>query len=311
MLLLTALLLFAFASHAAAQPPEARPSLAQLLAGVPVLSPEEQGIEQFSVSYEVINPEQGRLWGEVRWKRGAPPQLYVATDSQKIPVLLIADRQSMYFDLAGQRIVTLDQSAPHLQMRNKGHSVSYEFSIEPAAERLSRSDVLIDLTSFVQAKTDNQVLGQDANGNWRYQSTSPSGNSIQIVTFDRAVPHTVREIVISEIETGDIGLRIHDIRLNEQCNDKPWLRFPAVDEFPAGLSIVPVRRDRLNIGLQLAIGWNEMIDRLTLTHLAIDDKQRRVPPLSYSEEQWKGMERTKKQYGPQLRQLIGIRETPQ
>ncbi|QDU73112.1 hypothetical protein Pan97_00790 [Bremerella volcania] len=305
MLLCTALLFFSLASHSAAQPP----TIEQLLAGVPVLSTEEKGLDQFSFSYETIYLQHGRLWGDFRWKRGEPPQLYVSADQQKNPVLFAADKRSMYVDLAEQRVVTLDQSRPRLRLRNKYQSISYECSIEPSNQRLSRFDIQIDLPSIVQLQVHNPVLGEDANGNWRYQSTSWSGKSIMIVTFDRQAPYTMREVVISDIETGDIRLRIHDIRLNDECNE-PWLRFPPLEALPDGLAIVPMNRSQLNVGMQLALGWNKMIQVLTITHMAVDDPALRGPPLAHTEQEWKVMQQTKQHYGPQLRHLIGIRGVP-
>lgn len=309
-LLCAALLFFYLASQSTAQPTAAEPTLQQLLARVSVLSPEEQGIDQFSFSYKTTYLNQGRLWGEFRWKRGMPPQHYLSADSRRSPMLLVADQQAMYFDLAQQRIITMDQSCPYLRLRNKGQSLSYEFSIEPYDTRLSRQAIQIDLPSFVQVPTHNRVLGNDSHGNWRYQSTSPSGNSIQIATFDSEPPHTLREIVISDIVTGEVGLRIHDIRLNDQCN-APWLRFPTADALPDGLAVVPMKREQLNVGMQLAIGWNKMIETITTVHMAVENEALRAPPLNVTPDQWKRMEQTKQRFGPQLRELIGIGEPPQ
>ncbi len=304
MLLCTALL-FCFAAESEAQPPaaqapEAQPTLEQLLAGVPVLSPEVPWIDQFSFSYVVlVQKELFPVRGAFRWKRGVPTQMWVATDAQRTPFLFSTDKQAMYFDIANQRLVTLDRSQPVLQLAATPEFLRYESSIEEYASQLSQKEVKIDLRSIVCAKVNNRLLRQDSHGNWRYQSTSPSGNSIMVVTFDGQAPHTVREIEVTDIASGTLGLRISDIRLNDECT-QPWLRFPKTDTLPEGLPVVPIRRDRLNMGMQLAIGWNEMTENLASTHMAVDHAPLATQPDS-------AMKQTKQKYGPRLKDLIGIR----
>ncbi|MHC2068784.1 hypothetical protein ACYFX5_15055 [Bremerella sp. T1] len=291
-----------------AESPERPPRLEDLLAGVPVLSPESEGIEQFSLTLESPFQEKGLVRCAFRWQRNEPMQLYLSADPQQLPIWLAADHQLMMFDLENQQVVLVRDTQPSLTLKVTTRAWQCRFGVEDRQESVTQADVSIDLPSFFSSESGDPKIEEDDHGNWRYESLSLSGKSKLSATFDRESPYSVRDIKIENVESGKTLLRVHDICVNEECT-QPWLRFPPIDTLPEQLDVLTIPERNFNTGFQIALRWKRMVQLILITQMAASNKSLRLPPLNFSELEWQAMEQTKQHFGPRLRYLIGLRES--
>lgn len=280
--------------------PDERPSIEQLFAGVPVISPEVEGIQQFSYSFDFAAGESTVLRGHYYWKRGEPAGLYFSTEQQEAPAWFVAEETAMLFDIAQQEIVLIRKAHPYVQFGVKEEKVSLTYGFEVGKEETNPS---LEVQKFLGILADEKSLTRSAADEWVVQALSDTGKTSWKMTFAPQSPHALREITSHAAQGNEkLALRFHHIRVN-QPPLTPWPRMPPSDAWPEGLA---VNEHRSSNG-ETRSDWPQYALRILATHMAIDDESIRAPAWSRNLD-WQQIRQIRDHFGPQLRHLIGFRE---
>ncbi|WDI42120.1 hypothetical protein [Bremerella sp. P1] len=277
-----------------------KPSIEQLFAGTPVISPKVEDIQQFSFSFEITANEATVLRGHYYWQRGEPGGFYFSTDEHEAPVWFVANETAMLFDIVEQELALIPHAQPFVKFGIEGDRVSFNYGIEFVDHE---EITTLNIQSFSKTLAESQSLTRNGAGNWVVQADSSTGKSVWKMTFAARPPYAPREIV-SHTRQGDknIAMRFTHIRVNEPP-DNPWPQMPLKDQWPDGLT----PRNAPSADGEDTSDWISRAFRILTTHMAIDNEAIRNPVLR-GNLNWDQIRQIRDHYGPRLRHLIGFHE---
>jgi len=299
---LSTLLLLGFVGGTSqAAEPNDKPSVEQLFAGVPMISAETDGIDQFSFSFEITAENSILFKGSYYWRHSESPRFCFSAEQHGTPVWFVADETIMLFDIVEQELILVNQAHPSVQFGVEENKVSFKYGLEFNQREAKTS---IDVESFLDPMAKDQSLRQNAIGEWIYEAVSSTGKSECQVIFSEKPPFTPREISSRGTRNEKkSSTRFFNIRVN-QSPETPWPGMPPQDAWPQGLDISVLDFS------ENAVSFQSRAFRVLATHMAIKDESLRSDALNRNLD-WEQIRKIRDHFGPQLRHVIGFRDSPE
>jgi len=167
-----ALILAILAQAAAAE----EVTIDELLAKVPVLSPDNEELECFrltGVLPTAVRDFPVRL--EMSWSRPNRIHAFYQCPASRIPFAFFADNQMMLLDPAEGSIKLGNEFVPNIEVRVKTESIAVGCGMR--ANHPEGAKVLIDLPSFLRGGNEPGTLTQKSATRWQLTQVSVTKNS--------------------------------------------------------------------------------------------------------------------------------------
>jgi hypothetical protein len=301
--------LAAAAPSRAAEPAAEEVTAESLIAGIPVLSPENQELKSYRFVCDLLSLSDGlAISMDLAWARPDRLRCVVTTGDDAFPVACFANRDGFIFDAADGSVLI-----------QKGGLAGISCSLS-TAEDLSKWLYLkfgwcfgskyrfipsrLDFPGVFGSEQVSKKLSRHESGAWVLDMQSKQSHGVAV--FNQRPPHSLvdfKNIVID----ADFAFRFRSIQIN-QTNSLASQRFPNQSEFPPGLQVRDCRQLLIEITGNLdreqqEKAINDRMYEVMRVQGAIHDPKIRLK-MNKDEEFWRQAEKNYKIYGPALRELV-------
>lgn len=300
-----ATLLFPLAtSIATAQGLVRTPTVQELVASIPRLSPHNPEIQNMRFTLEAWLSDESKypLRCDVQWSRDQPGGMLMSSSPWQTPTLFISQNRGLYFQIASHKITHLKDTQPRLVLRRSEDSINFKFGNKSTDSSLG---IEIDLASLVNLRAGRPAVEIDANGNWVVKTISSTGGGDVTIVFDRNPPHTLRTFELRSLSTGSRQFLLHNVSINDKTLP-PWPLMPDDNVFPKNFVVQKEalsKEDEKNVKavmdatieytLSMAIQFGTEISSMRENELL-------------KQVDWNAIEKSHKESGPVLRQALGF-----
>ncbi|PQO33069.1 hypothetical protein [Blastopirellula marina] len=277
------------------------PTLRELIDGVPILTPKTKSLERFHLKM-ACRSENSALsqMVEMCWVRDEWSGMFITWSQHGTPLVFTSQGRGFQFDTLGRRVLLHRGDA--FMLTGKVHEENFQLGYSVSSEA-KKEPVLFDLPSLVKVRSVTAKVDQDEAGDWRVSAISDTGRCRVILVFDRESPYALNRYESYSLISGQRLARL-ELSLNKNFPNA-WPKFPADNEFPAGLE---VRKMDLDFEKEDVSGKvTKIMDVMTymMAQVGIHMKDIRESELM-ADQDWNAIEATDREFGPKLRRAIGF-----
>lgn len=286
------MLLFLDTTVSTPQPVE-KPTIAALLEGVPVISNENEDLDQFQFTLEtILTPELNYVLQAV-WAEPDHFGLCISVGEQRTPAAFLSQDKSMLFDLTSRSALIYDDAKPWFVLRAGDKNMEFTYSVLTSM----KAKISVDLPSFLRTAQAHGELTRTRSGDWQLTCFSPSGESKVVATFEDTDGFPIRELEIRSAAEDILKFAFRNIAVNEDA-DVHWPEFPAAEAIPEGISVLRIADMKLNPGQSLLL-------QTLAAFAAVQNPQWRNPAI-FQDVDWDDAAIANDELGPRLRDLLNV-----
>lgn len=292
-------ILMAFTSIRAAEPAEEEVTAESLIAGIPVLSPENEELTNFELTIESKYQAKQPLKGHIAWSR--PNNCWATLSACKAgyPCVFFAQNKVAAFDATTASVLILKDSG--LNFRWFCEKEEWKLSLGFNKKKQTES-ILIDIPSHFDCATLNSVITPRPNGGWRVEVISKSGESKSVLLFGSAPRYAIEQFRFTSKNDGDpLRVVLKDITFDSPTSSASAC-FPKNADFPEGLEVSGLSKEDAQSGKIVSL--MQRFFRSFLSQAAIDQESLRKEVIFDRYADWDAAERVNSHYGPQLKALV-------
>lgn len=272
-------------------------TIAKLLSGAPVLSPENERLHSFRFTYTTRLPFDVPLTSRCAWARPDTYGFLLTAGEEETPVLFLAEKKTLLFDAGARSLLLGDDSGPRFVLAATATGINIQTGL--AAQ--SQAEVKIDFPSLLAGSVERGKLLKTADGNWQLTTLSESGNSQVVALFAGTAGHPLLSLEVNSAKENRQLFAVREISINQPA-DARWQPFPADEAFPAGLTLTHLADLKINAA---ADGVNQVTQHLRAISVQCGLRkpdQRGMPLLG--DIDWDAVARANKDLGPPLHKLL-------
>jgi hypothetical protein len=273
------------------------PAIETLVAGVPILTPDNDRIHACCFTLETPLPFEVPLAATLVWQRPDKYGMIVVAGQERSPFWFLSQKKSMMFDVTtGTAVLNENAGATFIvQVADEKSTITYSLTSQ------KDSKVLIDLPSLLRGAAKNGKVEGEASGDWRVTFVSESGKSKVTAAFRNSATFPIRSVEVRSSADDSLSFAIRDIAINADM-DRAWPDFPARESFPKTLRLI-VSADRK---IETAGDPVEMVAHgirsLAAQGALRNPKWRNLPYLANVD--WNRAKQANEEFGPPLRKLL-------
>jgi hypothetical protein len=275
------------------------PTIETLIASVPVLSPKSDGLTSFQLESEIMTWFEVPFIVKLVWCRPDRFGMVVTAGVDRTPFWFLSEKQSMDFDITSGTVILFKDVGPQFVVRADDERMKLNLSITSEA----KTEVTIDLPSFLNHAMQNGTVTQESGGDWRLTLPSNSGKSVVMAVFKNCRGYPIRSLEIRSIADDSLLFAVRDICVNAKTTPA-WPDFPVADSFPKGLRVVRLA-DLKTESHADGLGVVARGLRTVAAHGALRNPKWRSTPF-VSNVDWANAQKTNDEIGPPLRILLNV-----
>lgn len=273
-----------------------------LLKTLPVLSPENKDLTSFQciVTLPAVNKsEPSYLKTHLAWSAPDTLGCLMVDESDNIPFAFWAQKKAMLYDATSASLTLVKDELPAFELRATDEKMHFGYGFTTKAN----SRFVVDLPSIVLKTKNDYVLKQIDDNQWEVTSTSKSGFSRVIATFDvtQACPVQSVEVRITDIDR--LYFSVTDIEVNASL-DARLREFPSAEHFPPDLTVKEYTAEE-NKGFVNGLQISKKFFTILYGRNGLADESVRNNPLLKNID-WDAALRTDEIVGPSMRALFNI-----
>lgn len=211
-----------------------QPTTAQLLQGIPALSPENEELKSYAFSLESPMFFGTPFVLYTQWKRDEPMKLLTTFGENATPICYMAEGDAFFFDVLDRRALFIRNSYVKLVLFSdqKGFQFNYGFETNEKNAMLK-----VDVAGLLEQAVEEGEVSQLENGDWRIEFISKSGRTRFQIDFESNESYKLRQIETRSVEDDSLAFRIRNFSVN-QPSGFTWPAFPETDALGDGVTIV-------------------------------------------------------------------------
>lgn len=289
-------------TFAAMVPAAEPPKIEELIAKMPVLSPDNEAVKSCELRADVGSLGPYHLRSQIGWDRaqGQTAQGFVLYDPQRdVPISVMARGTGFLYDVIGQRGMLGDGIWPRFQL-GASEKGNFKISVGMATQQdfdNSRDLVAIDVASLLRG-CEEVRWAEVLNGFWMMHAQSKNGRTKIACGFQPDHDYPLKSCLVYADDPSQPLIKIEVVAVNQPV-DPQLLSFPADDRIPRNYPILEfaqlMENDPMTAGL---IGFNALF----ALHAMREPKARKDLPLIKVED-WGPVERHYAEVAPALKRL--------
>lgn len=270
-------------------------TLNQLLAKVPVLSPDNPRLKSVQFSAHLPTSLHVAIPAKVTWTASSGMSVIYLDPQNSIPFAWLAENKLMFYDATSARITLYDDISPALVLKATTDKIDVRFGWTED----NPLELLVDLPSFLRSTEQvPQVTKVDAR-TYKLIYLSESGMSYTVAFFEPAQPFPLKRLEVRAAEGDSLIVCISDIVIND-AQAQRRLKFPTTELFPPELKVEQVATNSSAVESIKKQAIVHLIRALAL-RLAMHDPELRG---AASDIDWEQVKQTDQIAGPRLRALL-------